>query len=314
MPTAPNTLRLDLLRCPKCLGCLNKTQKGIFCESCNCSYPLINNVPVLLVGGKTLFSEKDVVATNQYGGVKAWLRRLVPPMGHNLNAKKGYKLFIENLEKVSTSNKKVVLVVGAGGGGIGSEILYSNKNIDVINLDVTVRGSLDVIADAHDLPLSDSSIDGVIIQAVLEHVLDPVRVVNEIYRVLVKNGLVYAETPFMQMVHEREYDFTRFTDLGHRWLFRKFIEIDRGLTAGPGVTLLWAWCYFLRSFFGHAGLAKAAVMFGRITGMWLLPLDRFLAKKAGSYDACSGTYFLGAKADKVLGYKDLLNSYRGIRD
>jgi len=52
--------------------------------------------------------------------------------------------------------------------------------------------------------------DAVWIQAVLEHVLDPVRVVAEIHRVLRPGGLVYSEIPFMQEVHEGAYDFTRF--------------------------------------------------------------------------------------------------------
>ena len=36
------------------------------------------------------------------------------------------------------------------------------------------------------------------------------------------SGIVYAETPFMQQVHEGAYDFTRYTVLGHRYLFKKF--------------------------------------------------------------------------------------------
>ena len=59
-------------------------------------------------------------------------------------------------------------------------------------------------------------IDLVIIQAVLEHVMYPNKVVSEIYRVLKNDGLIYSETPFMQQVHEGPYDFSRFTESGHR--------------------------------------------------------------------------------------------------
>ena len=31
------------------------------------------------------------------------------------------------------------------------------------------------------------------------------------------------------------YDFTRFTDLGHRRLLRKFEEVERGPIVGPGM-------------------------------------------------------------------------------
>ncbi len=85
--------------------------------------------------------------------------------------------------------------------------------------------------------MTDESFDGVICQAVLEHVLDPYRCVEEIHRVLRPNGLVYAETPFMQQVHGGTHDFTRFTHLGHRRLFRKFAEVDSGVVCGPGMAL-----------------------------------------------------------------------------
>ena len=70
--------------------------------------------------------------------------------------------------------------------------------------------------------------DAVCVQAVLEHVVDPAGVVAEIERVLKSDGVVYAETPFMQQVHGGAYDFTRFTELGHRWLWRRFATIERG--------------------------------------------------------------------------------------
>ena len=99
------------------------------------------------------------------------------------------------------------------------------------------------IADARQFPLA---VDGVRIQAVLEHVVNPEQVLSEISRVLKPGGLVYAETPFMQQVHEGAYDFTRFTEVGHRWLFRNFETISRGALGGPGLSLYWAAKYFLR--------------------------------------------------------------------
>ena len=39
----------------------------------------------------------------------------------------------------------------------------------------------------------------------------------------------------MQQVHERAYDFSRFTQSGHRWLFKRFSEINAGPIGGAGV-------------------------------------------------------------------------------
>lgn len=60
-------------------------------------------------------------------------------------------------------------------------------------------------------------------------------------RVLKPHGMLYAETPFMQQVHERAYDFTRFTANGHRWLFRRFEQIDAGVNRGSGAGPALAW-------------------------------------------------------------------------
>ncbi len=80
--------------------------------------------------------------------------------------------------------------------------------------DIYYSANVQFIADAHSILLRDASVDAVVIQAVLEHVLDPQQVVDEIWRVLKPSGLVYAETPFLQHVHEGAYDFTRFTESG----------------------------------------------------------------------------------------------------
>ena len=101
-------------------------------------------------------------------------------------------------------------------------------DIEVHSIDIYASPTVDLICDAHYLPLEGEYYDAVWIQAVLEHVVQPELVVHEIHRVLKPDGIVYAETPFMQQVNEGAYDFTRYTVLGHRYLFKKFSLIDRG--------------------------------------------------------------------------------------
>jgi SAM-dependent methyltransferase len=144
------------------------------------------------------------------------------------------------------------------------------------------------------------------VQAVLEHVLSPAEVVAEIHRVLKPGGLVYAETPFMQQVHEGAWDFTRFTDSGHRWLFRGFTLIDSGTVLGAGTALVWSVRY-----------AVAAVFRSRLVGtlagvavFWLRFVDR-ISGRAHGLDAASGVYFMGAKASEAIGPKEAVAYYRG---
>jgi ubiquinone/menaquinone biosynthesis C-methylase UbiE len=275
---------------------------------------LWRSIPVLILHEQSLFDPPCDRNEKKTAVFEKFIKRLLPPMGHNLNAKKGYKRFSELLKQYdkSETGKSRVLVVGAGQGGFGIEILTADSTIEMINLDIVPNNSLDVIADAHHLPLANESCDGVVIQAVLEHVLYPEQVVTEIRRVLKPGGFVYAETPFLQMVHERAYDFTRFTYLGHKKLFINFNEIESGITGGAGMTLLWAWCYFLRAFCKADAAAKLAMALGRLTGFWLLWVDYLLKDMPGSYDACSGVFFLGSKSEKAGDPRLLVKEFKGI--
>lgn len=163
------------------------------------------------------------------------------------------------------------------------------------------------------IPFEDNSFDGVIVQAVLEHVVDPNRCVEEIHRVLKPNGVVYAETPFMQQVHMGRYDFTRFTHLGHRRLFRKFEEVSSGPVCGPGMALAWSYQYFILSFVKRNAAKSLVKAFTRLTSFWLKYFDYFLIDKPGTFDAASGYYFIGTKSDRVLSDRELVTLYKGIQ-
>lgn len=189
--------------------------------------------------------------------------------------------------------------------------LAQNGSLELVDTDVSFGPRTMLICDAHDIPFQDESFDGVIAQAVLEHVVDPYRCVEEMHRVLKKDGLVYAETPFMQQVHLGRYDFTRFTHLGHRRLFRRFEEIDSGAVCGPGMALAWSYQYFLLSFAKLKILRALIRAFASLTSFYLKYFDYFLIDTAGGLDAASGYYFMGRKSDHSLSDRELLTLYKG---
>ncbi len=117
-----------------------------------------------------------------------------------------------------------VLVIGAG------ERQYS---CDATYTDVAFARNISCICDSHDIPYPTNPSTPVIADSVLEHVCDPQRCVAEYTRVLKPGGFVYAITPFLQPGHLGAYDFTRFTHLGHRRLFRQFDEVASGRSGGP---------------------------------------------------------------------------------
>jgi SAM-dependent methyltransferase len=239
----------------------------------------------------------------------AAVRRL-PEIGRNPVAARNYARFGQ---LVSERPNATVLVIGGSIVGQGMESILSSGGIHFVETDVVIGPRTQLVCDAHDIPFSERSFDGVIIQAVLEHVADPYRVVAEIHRVLKEDGVVYAETPFMQQVHGGRYDFTRFTHLGHRRLFRKFDEIDSGIVGGPGMALAWSYEYFLLSFFNRRVLRGLARAFSRLTGFWLKYVDIALEGKSGAFDASSGHYFLGRRSESTLSDRELIKLYRGAQ-
>jgi SAM-dependent methyltransferase len=278
-------------------------------------YPVRGQVPVLFNEASSLFSISGVLRgedrpfANAPGRVREFLSRHAPTLSRNLGSERHYRQLAQRVFELSDSPR--VLVIGSRVLGSGMEALAEYPQIEVIESDVELGPRPAVLFDAHDIPFEDASFDGVVAQAVLEHVADPHRVVGELHRVLKPRGIVFAETPFMQQVHEGPYDFTRFTHSGHRRLFRDFEEIDSGIACGPGMALGWAWQYFLTSFASTRRTRTLANAAARATGFFWKYFDPWLAKRPGAYDAASGFYFLGRRSHNRVSDRQLIAQYRG---
>ena len=178
----------------------------------------------------------------------------------------------------------------------------------MIGFDIYGSPITQFIADAHQIPLRNESVDAVVVQAVLEHVLDPWQVAREIHRVLKPNGLVYSEVPFMQQGHEGAYDFTRFTESGHRYVFRHFTRINSGVVAGPGTQLIWSIDHLGRSLFRSRSVGRLL----RLLFLWLRFFDRICSPKFAVDDA-SAVFFLGRKSAHELTPKEIVAHYQGAQ-
>jgi len=270
-------------------------------------FPIVNGIPVLV-------SETKCDTVCEAGSTQTYIsrplrdysfiRKLV--VGEGTTTKDNCKVFIEELFRINEYPK--VLVIGSGEKGSGTEMLWNNNSIEVHGIDVYGTDSTHAICDAHYLPFEGESYDGVWIQAVLEHVVQPTMVVDEIFRVLKLSGIVYAETPFMQQVHEGAYDFTRFTVLGHRYLFNRFEAIRFGGNKGPELVFAWSIRYLVWSITRSRALGRIV---GLAIGLLMRPLE-YLVSNESMHDASSGVFFLGRKlANHTLTHKELIKLYRG---
>jgi SAM-dependent methyltransferase len=283
---------------------------------CGARFPIVDGVPILINEKTSIFSfgdftqKRDTTFVQRRSAADAWLHRLLdrlPDISAAVNAERNYTRFRDLL--IGVTPAPTVLVLGGSILGQGMSALASSESVELVATDVSFGPLTALVCDAHDIPFADESFDGVIAQAVLEHVVDPYRCAEEMHRVLKKGGFLYAETPFIQQVHMGAYDFTRFTHSGHRRLFRRFDEIGSGPVCGPGMALAWSYEYFLLSFSSSRAVRGLLRAFARLTSFYLKYFDYYLIDKPAAYDAAAGFYFLGRKTGKVFEDRELIPYY-----
>jgi SAM-dependent methyltransferase len=289
---------LPILACPCCRTSLQGADvDALRCDGCSTIYSAVDRWPVLVDFDSSILNPSTLAPTREPQSPATWgTSRPHPDVQRNLDK------FRKLIEPGQT-----VLVVGGGVNAHGVT-LYDDPDVNVIGFDIYPSQLTQFVADGHQIPLVTGSVDAVLIQAVLEHVLDPWRVVAEIRRVLRTGGIVYAETPFLQQVHEGAYDFTRFTDSGHRWLFREFDLIDSGAIGGPGLQAVWTIDYLTR---GLLRSPRAGGCSRRLT-RWLQHLDNRIPPDY-RIDAAACVYFLGRKSETAITARDMADYYQGAQ-
>jgi len=91
-----------------------------------------------------------------------------------------------------------------------------------VALDIQRGAGVQIIGDVQALGIRDASVDVVLCTEVLEHVPDPQRAIDEMYRVLVPGGQLLLTTRFLFPIHDAPHDYFRFTKYGLRHLLRRF--------------------------------------------------------------------------------------------
>jgi SAM-dependent methyltransferase len=286
------------------------------CTFCNTVFPLVGDVPILINDDNSVFAIADYVDQPGYTGdsygrdwdrtnsVKRYFRRIFRKLADAPSSLRhfGDEEAIAHVRRFFPSPR--ILVVGAGGRRHGD---HSDR---VACVDVALGPGVDVIADSHDLPFPDGSFDLIIAIALLEHVADPPRCVDEFCRVLRSDGFVYAITPFLQPVHMGAYDFTRYTPLGHRRLFRRFDVIDAGPALGVGTVAAWILSSFVQSMPVPAVLRRVLAAVALSCRPLLRLLDRPLSAPA-YIDASGGNFFFGRQRSEAISDRAVIREYRG---
>lgn len=304
----------DFFICPVCrTSSLQKREEAFFCADKACRkfeepFNIVNSKPVLIDFKHSLSSEQSF---KSYSG-KSVVPRRTSSIVQLLRAifvgksKKSIQNFDYLKKEMLRLNNPRILIVGGGELGSGMDDFYSVLKENIVSFDIYDTVNVQFVADAHMIPFKNDIFDLIIIQAVLEHVLDPHKVVSEITRVLKQQGIVYAETPLMQQVHEGPYDFTRFTESGHRFLFRSYNLISSGYISGVGSSLLWSLDFFFSGLFRTRYAGKAI----RMLFFWLRFVDTIVPDSFNIDGAC-GVYLIGRKSESTMKEYEIVAYYQG---
>ena len=95
-----------------------------------------------------------------------------------------------------------------------------------IALDIKRGIGVQIIGDAQSLGIADASFEVVLCTEVLEHLPEPQRAIDEIFRVLVPGGQLLLTTRFLFPIHDAPHDYFRFTKYGLRHLLRRFDIVE----------------------------------------------------------------------------------------
>ena len=166
----------------------------------------------------------------------------------------------------------------------------------LVNLNIAPFPNVDVVADAHQLPYAENSVDAIHSEAVFEHLHDPVKAAGEIYRVLKPGKRAYICTPFLQAYHGYPHHYQNFTISGHKHLFESagLQIVEAGSCVGPVYTIVNLVSVFMNEYF-PAWLRIPLRVSWDAFGVVIRPLDKVIGKKANAYMLASTTYVIVQK-------------------
>jgi SAM-dependent methyltransferase len=275
--------------CPTCHGGLRWDSGSVCCQTCSRDYPRsATGTPILVPDGQ-LPAHKE----QWYPGS---LRLLPEPLAAFASRHRQHLCPVFTYRSPRTRNLVGKFVAAFPEEAIIANVGAGNRRygVNVINIDVEPIPGVDLVGIAENLPLADSSCDGAILQAVLEHVRDADLTLQELYRVIKPTGPLLVEVPFIQGYHPSPGDYRRYTEQGLRAKLadHKFVIEESGVAVGPASAMAWVTAEFLS--FLVSGRSEKAYRLARPIFRWVVqPLkyaDRWLDGHPMAYTIPSGVW------------------------
>jgi len=121
--------------------------------------------------------------------------------------------------------QKDLKVLNIGVGGEISKLLntYAAKNnFKVVSFDISEQRNPDILGDICSYDFNGEKFDIVVIAEVLEHLHSPHLAIQNIFSILKDEGKLILTVPFIFPIHERPFDYYRYTRYGLEFLLKDF--------------------------------------------------------------------------------------------
>ncbi len=197
-----NPKLLDLLICPLCGSALRAEADGLACAGCSGRYDVLDGVPMMLPGIVTRQSKKQIGYFTRENASRPGYR-LAP----------WQKNYLENriLPGFGARDYRGKLLIDVGTGSGYCAVEFAKMGATVVACDLTPaavlslkktaeRLSLDdrilpMACSAEALPVKNGSFDFFILNAILEHLPDDARCLEEVKRITKKESRGFAVVP-----------------------------------------------------------------------------------------------------------------------
>jgi uncharacterized protein YbaR (Trm112 family) len=258
----------DLLACPACKRPVVRSgDEGLRCTSCARIYPIVNGVPVMLADPAGALVEHE----------------------GELGVRDGYSPWKDRVIIKSLTDAQVVLDFGAG-----------RQRLDdpcIIRMDLTLNRWVDVVGDVQALPFLPGSIDLAFGGAVMEHVANPWRAVDELWDVLKPGGYVYADWNFIIAYHGYPHHYFNASKHGLQEAFKRFaiLEVGEAPFHGPSYALTSFIATYLRHFRPRTRVEHDFAL--HMTKLLWYPIEEYdsLITPEDRFRVAASAYVLGMK-------------------
>ncbi len=206
-----------------------------------------------------------------------------------LDCQRRTQLIREVASRLPAGTTKILLDIGGRGKPYAE--YFRDRVLWHFVVDIEPGASVDFVGDARVLPVAEGSVNLVLCTQVIEHIPEPGRVLQEIFRVLRPGGTLILSVPAIFPQHGSPGDYWRYMPQGLAWLLRDFRKIEIQGETGTVGSLFLVFNMYLYVFTGPWPWTR------RLASLCICPITNLLGRAAAAIyrgDQFASNYFVVA--------------------